>query len=88
MSGIQPVPTPNPPKVINTCVINTCGYGVKGLSVVQAPVPCQQHWHRVHVIRGVAGVHASRVSELVHPAHAFTSTIKPLKQTNMYKHAL
>jgi hypothetical protein len=35
------------------------GYGVKGVSVVQAAVPCQQHPHQVHAIRGVPGVHTS-----------------------------
>jgi hypothetical protein len=30
---------------------------------------------------GVAGVHTSRLSELMHPAHALTTTKNPLKQT-------
>jgi hypothetical protein len=38
-----------------------CGYGEKGLSVVQGAVP----WHQVHAIRGVVDVHNSWVSELM-----------------------
>jgi hypothetical protein len=30
-----------------------CGFGVKGVLVVYVAVPCQQHWHQVHAIRGV-----------------------------------
>jgi hypothetical protein len=59
MSGIQPVTMPNPPKVINVFEIFECGYGVKGEPVVPCAVPFQQHWHQVHAIRGVAGVHTS-----------------------------
>jgi hypothetical protein len=33
--------------------------GVKGLSVVQGAVPCQQHWYQDHAIRGVAGLNTS-----------------------------
>jgi hypothetical protein len=36
-----------------------CGYGVKGLSVVQGAVPYQQHWYQGHTIRDVASLHTS-----------------------------
>jgi hypothetical protein len=58
-----------------------CGYLVKGMLAVEGAVPCQKHWHQVHTVRGVAGVHTSGVSELMHPAHASEPTINPLKQT-------
>jgi hypothetical protein len=49
---------------------------------MQGAVPCQQHWHQVRAIRSrgtdVAGVHTSRLSELMHPAHAFIMYHKPL----------
>jgi hypothetical protein len=57
-------------------------YGVKGLSVVQGAMPCQEHWHQVHAIRGEAGVHVIRVSMLMNPAHALTSTENPLETKN------
>jgi hypothetical protein len=77
MSGIQPVTMPNPPKGSNICMWLWCD-GVVGYKVL-----CRQHWHHVHAIRGVAGAHNSRVSELMHPDNALTSTINPLEQTNM-----
>jgi hypothetical protein len=55
MSGIEPVTMPNPPEVPKL----VCGYCVKGMSVVQGAVPCQQHWYQDHAIRGVAGVPTS-----------------------------
>jgi hypothetical protein len=57
-----------------------CG-AVQG--AVQGAVPCQQHWYQDRSIMGVASVHTSIVSEQMHPAHALTSTINPLKQTQM-----
>jgi hypothetical protein len=77
MSGVQPVTLPSFHKVIITCMWVSCEGGV-GCTMA---VPCQQHWHRVHAIS--AGVHNSGVSEIMHPAHALTSKICPLKQTNM-----
>jgi hypothetical protein len=47
MSGVQPGTLPNPTKVMNIL----CGYGVKGVSVVQGAVPCQQHQINVHAVR-------------------------------------
>jgi hypothetical protein len=41
-----------------------CGYGVKGLSVVQGTVTCQQHWHQVHAIR--CGRCVNQLSERAH----------------------
>jgi hypothetical protein len=56
MSGTHPVTIPNPPKVVKPYIF---GYGVKVMSIVQGGVQCQQHWRRVHAVRGVAGVHTS-----------------------------
>jgi hypothetical protein len=42
MSGTEPVTMPNPPEVTKL----VCGYCVKGMSVVQGAVPCQQHWYQ------------------------------------------
>jgi hypothetical protein len=41
------------------CVLFTlvCGLFVHGVPFVQIAVPCQQHWHQVHAIRGVTGMH-------------------------------
>jgi hypothetical protein len=58
MSDLQPVTLPTPPKVIYT------GQWLfsEGLPVVQGAVSCQQNWHKVLAIKGMAGVHTTRVS--------------------------
>jgi hypothetical protein len=45
----------NPPQVLNARIC----LGVKGLSVEQGAVPCQQHWYQVHAVSGVSGVHTN-----------------------------
>jgi hypothetical protein len=52
---LSPLPCPTLPKQPKL----VCGYCVKGMSVVQGAVPCQQQWYQEHAIRGVAGVHTS-----------------------------
>jgi hypothetical protein len=52
---LSPLPCPTLPKYQKL----VCGYCVKGMSVVQGAVSCQQHWYQDHAIRGVAGVHTS-----------------------------
>jgi protein-arginine kinase activator protein McsA len=79
MSGIEPVTMPNPPEVTKTCMWLLCEGDVgcaRCCAMSAALVPD-------HAIRGVAGVHTGRVSEQMHPAHALTSTINPLKQTKI-----
>jgi hypothetical protein len=56
MSDTQPVPLPNPPKLIHRLLCVDC---VKGVPIVQVAVPCQQHWHQVHAISGVEGAQTS-----------------------------
>jgi hypothetical protein len=43
--------------VICVASMLVCGFHVQGVPIVQGAVPCQQHWHQVHAISGVEGVH-------------------------------
>jgi hypothetical protein len=58
---LSPLPCPTLPKQPKL----VCGYGVKGMSVVQVAVPCQQHWYQLqdHAIKCTPVWHVHQLSE-------------------------
>jgi hypothetical protein len=58
-----------------------CGSLVKGVPVARGAVPCQQHWHQVQAINGVAGVHTIYVNELMLIHHGLGVILVPFPKT-------
>jgi hypothetical protein len=61
--GRSPLTGPYGPVEVHTedyiIYLLICEVRVRGVSVVQGSVSCQQHWHQVHAVRGLTGMHNS-----------------------------